>query len=130
MNWTSLLANPSGLRSVYGGDVPDLRGLSLHGVEFRREGPSLMLRFDLPSYPAEPPAKWAARGFDTVQVVMGLSGVRTAALDGFASDPVADISLYARDGVTVEVASASVRLRATADTAYVARLSAYATTHE
>ncbi|MGA5217724.1 hypothetical protein ACPCAE_16890 [Streptomyces cinereoruber] len=50
--------------------------------------------------------------------------------DGFAPAPVVDISLHARDGVTVEVASASVRLRATADTAYIARLSAYATTHE
>ncbi|MFC7963334.1 hypothetical protein [Streptomyces cinereoruber] len=54
----------------------------------------------------------------------------TVTLDGFAPDPVVDISLHARDGVTVEVASASVRLRATADTAYIARLSAYATTHE
>ncbi|MFD8012315.1 Imm50 family immunity protein [Streptomyces sp. NPDC058955] len=126
MKWTSLLADPKGIEGVYGGDVPDLRGVSLHDIELSREGPALNLRFDMPSFPRRPPTKWTTQGFNTVQVTLSLTGLGTISFNGFTSNPLADISLHPQDGITLEISSTAVQLRATADMAYIRRLSAYA----
>ncbi|MFF2567518.1 Imm50 family immunity protein [Streptomyces sp. NPDC058084] len=125
MSWTSLLANPSGIERIYEGRVPDLTGVHFHSVELNREGPSLLLRFDMPSYPENPPHKWQKQGFNVVQMTLGLSGVEEPTLHGFAIDPVADISLRSQERITLDVHSASLRLHATAATVYVANISAY-----
>ncbi|MGW1009640.1 Imm50 family immunity protein [Streptomyces termitum] len=130
MIWTSLLANPSGIEKIYGGRVPDLRGVNLHSIEFNREGPSLLLRFDMPSCPVNPPTKWKEQGLNAVQVTMGLSGAEAPVLKGFTTDPVVDITLSSQGGIILDVESDSLWLHATAATAYVSRISAYRTSHK
>ncbi|GAA3067018.1 hypothetical protein GCM10017562_36820 [Streptomyces roseofulvus] len=125
MTWISLLADSAGLESIYGGHVPDLEDVSLHEVEILREGPALNLRFDMPSFPKQPPKKWSVQGFNTVQVTLGLSGLRSVSLSGFTSNPVVSISLRAQDGITLGIESVPVQLLATAEMAYIFRISAY-----
>ncbi|WP_153545116.1 Imm50 family immunity protein [Streptomyces sp. RB17] len=38
------------------------------------DGPTLKLRLDLTRYPDQPPHKWVAQGFNTVQIELCLSG--------------------------------------------------------
>lgn len=61
--------------AIYGQDVPSLHGVDFHGLELRRDGPALLLRFDLPDYPKHPPQKWAAE-FNRVQLRLLALGVR------------------------------------------------------
>ncbi|MGW4162809.1 Imm50 family immunity protein [Streptomyces sp. NPDC004788] len=129
MTWISLLADAGGLDHIYKGHPPTLTSVRLHAVEISREGPSLSLRFDLSAYPENPPAKWAAQGYNTVQVTFVMGGLRDVLLDGFATDPVVDITLDGADGVTLEIHADVVRLRAVADAAYVSHISAYCAHH-
>ncbi|MGJ7414467.1 Imm50 family immunity protein [Streptomyces cinereoruber] len=130
MSWTSLLVDPSGIERIYDGRVPDLRRLNLHSVEFNREGPSLLLKFDMPSYPENPPAKWKKQGFNVVQVTIGLSGVKNSKLNGFTTSPVVDITLRSQGEITLDVDSNSLQIHATAATVYVSSISAYRTSCE
>ncbi|MET9351289.1 Imm50 family immunity protein [Streptomyces termitum] len=130
MRWTSLLADSSGIERIYSGRAPDLTGLNLHSIEFNREGPSLLLRFDMPSYPENPPEKWKKQGFNTIQVTIGLSGVKNPVLNGFTTSPVVDITLKSQGEITLDVESDSLKLHATAATVYVSKISAYRTSSE
>ncbi|MDT9691001.1 Imm50 family immunity protein [Streptomyces sp. P9(2023)] len=130
MTWTSLLTNPLGIENIYGGYVPELTAVHLHEINFSREGPMMALRFDMPSYPETPPKKWAVQGFNTVQVTLTFAGVQDVSLTGFTFDPVVDIAMSRGDGVRLEIHSASIRLRASADAAHMAEISAYRTVDE
>ncbi|MFE1953759.1 Imm50 family immunity protein [Streptomyces sp. NPDC059524] len=126
MQWVSLLHNPEGITAVYQGAPPALRGVRLHEVTLLREGPTLRLRLDLPAYPARPPSKWAAQCFDTVQVEISFSGLSSVSLTGFGKDITADISLTRADGITVSATAPGFRLQASAASALLSTLTAYA----
>ncbi|MGK5678848.1 Imm50 family immunity protein [Actinoplanes sp. URMC 104] len=122
--WTKALGNPEGLLAVYEGVPPELTGVSVHELTIGRDGPSVTVTFDLPG-PANPPAKWARAGFDTVQVRLRLFGVADLELRGISTDPVADLELTAGDPVRLEITSPDLTLRVVAAFADVAGFSAY-----
>lgn len=125
MSWTSLLHNPEGISSVYQGNPPDLTGVRLHEAVLQVDGPTLKLRLDLPRYPDDPPRKWVAQGFNTVQVEISFSGLEEVTLTGFGTTVTADVLLSADKGVTLEVTSPATRIRAVATTAFISKLTAY-----
>ncbi|MGW6395867.1 Imm50 family immunity protein [Streptomyces sp. NPDC055103] len=127
MGWTSLLSNPLAIERIYDGNPPELVSVPLHAVDLNREGPTLSLRFDMPTFPENPPKKWAAQGFNTVQVTLTLGGVRNVSLSGFTADPVVDVAMSAGNGVELMVRSPSVELNAAALSAHIAHVSAYRT---
>ncbi|NKI45026.1 Imm50 family immunity protein [Streptomyces physcomitrii] len=104
---------------------PSLSGVSLHEVRLVRDGPSLILRFDLKRPPQNPPTKWITKEFNTVQLEITLGGIHEVRLDGFATTTRADISLTKPDLVTLKVNSEGVKISATADTAFLSKVSAY-----
>ena len=76
MSWISLLDDAQFLLSLYPDSVPSLEGAVLHEVKMLREGPVVSLRFDLPDFPANPPAKWSTQRFNVVQITVTGIGVR------------------------------------------------------
>ncbi|MFC9277887.1 Imm50 family immunity protein [Streptomyces collinus] len=125
MSWTSLLHNPEGIAAIYQGAPPELSGVRVHEVVLYEDGPTLKLRLDLPLYPDRPPRKWAAQGFNTVQVEISLSGLRAITLDGFGTAISADVSLSGENGVTLNVVSPETHIRAVSDVAFISKLTAY-----
>ncbi|MEV3853734.1 Imm50 family immunity protein [Streptomyces sp. NPDC050095] len=125
MRWTSLLHNPEGVNAVYQGNPPDLRGVRVHEVTLQVEGPTLKLRLDLPEYPDRPPRKWAVQKFNTVQIEISFSGLRSVSLGGFKSEISADVSITEGDGVNVRVTAPGVHLQANAATVFISTLTAY-----
>ncbi|MFB8138248.1 Imm50 family immunity protein [Streptomyces parvus] len=126
MQWIALLNNPEGINATYLQDPPDLRGVRIHEVSLQAEGPTLKLRFDLPAYPDHPPRKWLAQKYNTVQVELSFSGLKSISLSGFGTDIFADVSLTGEGGVNVKATSPGFHLQANAMTVFVSRLSAYA----
>lgn len=126
MSWTSLVQNPEGITSVYGGVVPPLTGVRIHALVLDREGPQLRVRFDLPVYPERAPKKWTVQRFNTVQVELAFGGLGEVDLRGFSVDPVGDICLTGGEQLQVDIVSADVRVRASAESVYISDLSAYA----
>lgn len=125
MSWASFLHNPEGISAIYGGAPPELSRVRVHEVVLQVDGPTLKVRLDLPRYPDQPPRKWAAQGFNTVQVEISLGGLRAIALEGFGTDITADVSLSGVNGVTLNVVSPETRVQAVADTAFISKLTAY-----
>ncbi|RZU30225.1 immunity protein 50 of polymorphic toxin system [Streptomyces sp. BK022] len=124
--WLTHLVNPQGLRAVYGAAPPPLTAVRLHRLDLRDEGPALTFHLDLP-YPAEPPRKWAAQGFDTVQIELSFTGLSALTLHGFGTEITADVTLTAvGGGVAVHVTAPEITLEAVARTVYLAALRAYA----
>ncbi|MGW8981485.1 Imm50 family immunity protein [Streptomyces parvus] len=126
MRWTELLNNPEAINATYHRDPPDLRGVRMHEVSLQVEVPTLKLRFDLPAYPDRPPRKWLTQKYDTVQVELSFSGLKSISLSGFGSEISADVFLAGEGGVNVRATSPGFRLQADATTAFVSKLSAYA----
>ncbi|TYR51823.1 Imm50 family immunity protein [Streptomyces parvus] len=126
MQWITLLNNPEGINAIYLQDPPDLHGVRIHEVSLQVEGPTLKLRFDLPAHPDHPPRKWLAQKYNTVQVELSFSGLKSISLSGFGTDISTDVSLTGEDGVNVKATSAGFHLQANATTAFVSKLSAYA----
>jgi hypothetical protein len=125
MSWTSFLRNPEGILAVYGGAPPELSMVRVREMVLQEDGPTLKLRLDLPRYPDRPPRKWAAQGFNTVQVEVSLSGLRAISLEGFGSEIEADVSLSGEKGVTLDLMSSATHVRAVADTVFISKLTAY-----
>lgn len=126
MTWHSILMNPASLLAIYGGPPPPLDQTSIHEVNVHRDGPCLTLRFDLPQFPNRPPSKWAARGFNTVQVKLSFFGLQELQLEGFSTNVMASIDLRKEDLVTVDATSPTFQLKATALSVDVVDISAYA----
>ncbi|MFF5854834.1 Imm50 family immunity protein [Streptomyces sp. NPDC012751] len=125
MSWISALNNQAGIDAVYQGNPPDLKRVHVHEVNLHQDGPTLKLRIDLPHYPAQPPRKWAAQGFNTVQVEISFGGIKQVTLDGFGTNIVADVSLHAEDGIDLVLTSPELHLHATAEVAFISKLGAY-----
>lgn len=60
-----------------------------------------------------------------MQLEITLGGIHEVRLDGFATTTRADISLTKPDLVTLKVNSEGVKISATADTAFLSKVSAY-----
>jgi hypothetical protein len=125
MNWIDAVSNPEGLREVFQGDPPLLAGVAVHTVSVDREGPTLRLRFDLPEYPANPPAKWQRSRFNTVQVELLFGAVRELSVNGVSTNVVADIEIQNGGGVILEMNSPTMRVSARAASVTISRMSAY-----
>lgn len=74
-NWLEFISDAAPLKAVYGQDIPSLHGVDFHGIDIHRDGPRVLLRFDLPEFPSHPPKKWVAAGFNRVQLRLLAIGV-------------------------------------------------------
>ncbi|MEU9920456.1 Imm50 family immunity protein [Streptomyces griseoluteus] len=117
---------PQGLKAVYGATPPSLTAVRLPQLTLHEDGPALTLHLDLP-YPADPPRKWAAQGFDTVRIELAFTGLGALTLHGFGTEMTADVALTAAgDGVAVHVTAPETTVEAIARTVHLAALRAYA----
>jgi len=106
--------------------VPSLAPVVLHEICLHRDGPRVLLRFDLPDFPAEPPKKWLAQQANVVQVTLTLVGIRSISLSGWSNESVVDLSMLQEDGsVWVTGSGDQVRLDIQAEAATITALSAY-----
>lgn len=124
--WLDTLHNPQGITSIYGDAIPTLNAVDLHEICLHRDGPDVVFRFDLPEYPSDPPRKWAAQGFNTVQVRLQLVAVTELSIAGWSHNSIADITV-AGDGdmVTLNATAEAYRCHVRARAAAIKSISAY-----
>ncbi|MFG2050517.1 Imm50 family immunity protein [Micromonospora sp. NPDC048935] len=126
--WLDIIEDPRGVRSIYGSnDPPSLEKVLLHEVVLQRDGPSAVLRFDLPESPTSAPKKWRDQGFNVVQVGLTMIGVKDLSLTGWNHRGWASMELTSQDdSLMLEVLWGSARIRVQANAAAVTSISAYA----
>ncbi|WP_158296275.1 Imm50 family immunity protein [Stutzerimonas nosocomialis] len=126
MNWKEYLRNCPKLRSIYGEDPHEYDYIDLHEIIFNRDGPSVILRCDLPTFPTNPPAKWMQAGFNKVQVRLWILGITSASLEGWVTSGMCTVDLIFEDGSAVlKIDSDGVRARFIAPEIYIESISAY-----
>lgn len=126
MSWIDEVTNGRGVLAVYGGEAPSLQRVELQSVVFTSRGPSAGLAVALRDYPAEPPAKWAAQGFNTVQLLLNCIGIESVRMTSWSNVVVGDISVERLDGlVSVTVDAPGTDLRLVVDSVDVQKVSAY-----
>jgi hypothetical protein len=127
LSWTEFVADATPLTAIFGEQVPSAKGWVLHDLLLSRDGPELRFRVDLPGYPIQPPAKWRAAGFNTVQLQLAVIGVRDLSLRGLATSMIGDLGLSRREGaIALTFSGEGVQVEALVDSLLVTRVSAYA----
>jgi hypothetical protein len=121
------IENRQAICGPFGDDTPLPNPVDVFQVSLDREGPSIYLHFDLPSYPKRPPEKWAKQGFNRVQVTLGLVDTADLVVSGWSTKQVGDIQIAknSEGRLRVQFSSAQFNMTATAMTAFVQKVSGY-----
>ena len=94
-------------------------------IEFRQDGPVMLIAFDLAEYPRAPPAKWHA-DFNTAQVCVMCIGLRSSTVANWSTNNVGTLCFEPlATGVGVRFRSPRCELAADAHSIRVDEVSAY-----
>ena len=126
MNIEELIYNKEPLIAVYG-KMPSLRDIDLFEIIFARDGPTVSLRFDLLEYPAKPPAKWAAQGYNQVQLTLVCFGLFEVHQQGWGYSNTAKLTATTLENGSkqVSVKGSTISLHVTCDFISVEKVTAY-----
>ncbi|TFY97624.1 Imm50 family immunity protein [Ramlibacter humi] len=91
MDWFALLENPKALQAYYPA-APDLSGVVLHSIGFRRDGPMAELVIDLPAFPAKPSPRWPVEA-NTCQVRLQSIDLQSVELSRWGTGVVGDLKV-------------------------------------
>jgi len=98
-SWTDLLIDNRKIAAIFTSEEPSLCGVDLHDIVFHRDRPKITLRFNVVSYPSEPPKKWVVQKFNTVQLQLTALDVKEVKLSGWEkTNYVLDIKISAGRG--------------------------------
>ena len=123
--WTRFLVDARAIHSIYGAGDPPLTNVDLHELVLHRDGPKVVLRFDLADFPLAPPAKWAAARYNRLQLRLAAI-VSRVSIEGWGTRCRLDVAIERVDGVirmqadngTVKVAIEATALLLDAVSAY------------
>lgn len=125
-SWIDLVLDAAPVKAVFGPNAPSLEGIDLHEINLHRDGPRVLLRFDLRDFPARAPQKWSSAGFNRVQIRLMALGVQLLKIAGLQSNMKTDLSIK-KDGRLVRICAdnGTVRFELTAESLVVESISAY-----
>jgi hypothetical protein len=125
-NWLDCLVDASPIRAIFGDDIPSLRNVNLHQITLNRDGPSVLLRFDLIEFPTSPPKKWKTSGFNCVQLVLMLIGVQRLSIAGWNSNCRCDLTIFRENQyVIIRSETKEIAIDFLADNVTINNISAY-----
>jgi hypothetical protein len=128
-NWINTLADSKSIEAIFGKRIPPLDAVDLHEILVHRDGPRVVLRFELSAYPSPPPQKWQSQGYNRAQVKLMLIGVTSVQISGWSTNVVADIDLVRQsNAIRLTAKAASTNIQVVASTAMIESISGYRST--
>lgn len=125
-NWIELISNTASVRPIYGEIIPTLERVDLHEIVLHRDGPMVLLRFDLAEFPERPPSKWAASEFNRVQMKLLAAGVKELDISGLQTHCLLDLVISEDDSlIRIRADNGAVRLNIAAEEMLINGISAY-----
>lgn len=126
LSWIETVSNPQPVLAVYGDAVPTLEDVRIEEICLSPDGPTLRLRFDLSTFPEDPPAKWRRDGMDVVQLEVSFGGLHEISIGQLSTNSVCSLKIRKDELLQFSAESESVKLQGVADEATILRISAYA----
>jgi hypothetical protein len=125
--WLDGVDNGGRLLEVFGDDgVPSIESVYLIEVKLMEDGPQIQIRFDLKTFPSQPPADWLAKKSNTVQVTLMLGQLRLVEIQGFGRENHVRMTLQNEGGVfRLAVIGAATSIRAEAGMAVIPKVNSY-----
>src|SRR4051812_4684244 len=65
MKWIDFLDNPESVNHIFE-STPPLEKVQVIELLYHQDGPRVMIRFDISSFPDKPPEKWILNGYNRV----------------------------------------------------------------
>ena len=97
MHWHQLAENPQSLDNLYK-TVPEIENVELFSILLNRDGSKLEIRFDLPTFPDNPPARWH-KDFNTVQIQLAFWGITGFEANGWQTEMKVKIDVKRHDEI-------------------------------
>jgi hypothetical protein len=83
INWIEFIVNSQPIKAIYGDYTPSLENVEVYSILFNRDGPTVSIKLNLNEYPVKPPKKWEVQKFNTVQIVLSFSEVKSINMSGW-----------------------------------------------
>ncbi|ELP5680832.1 TPA: hypothetical protein N2G32_003200 [Salmonella enterica] len=97
-SWIDLLIDKRKISSIFNEEEPSLCNIDLHDIVFHRDGPKISLRFNIISYPSEPPKKWLMQKCNMVQLQLTAIDVKEVNLSGWEkTNYILDLNILKED---------------------------------
>lgn len=93
VDWIDLLLDAMSLKALFGTSLPSLNNVNLHEITLDRDGPRVLLRFDLDDFPKTPPKKWVDAGYTRVQLVIAAFVVHEVLISGWNTTNKVDMKV-------------------------------------
>jgi hypothetical protein len=124
-NWWDATANPTAVTSIYS-EVPQLRGIRVMSVFVQDDGPTMLIRCCLPTFPDRPPLKWQHRAYNAAVLELRLLGVSGVRLEGWSNDNVGTVALTRNESsVRLEISGSRILVAADALDAEITHVEGY-----
>ena len=123
--WCDVIENPLAITSLYL-SPPELSNVRIMAVSMNEDGPTVLIKIELPVFPDKPPLRWRRSGFNAAIMELRLFGISELRLEGWTVNNVAAILLY-KNGAEVcfEAVGRSTVFSARGLTADVAGVAGY-----
>jgi len=126
MLWTKTVDETEFLDRLFPDSAPSLSRVTIHELRLHRDGPSVLIRFDLAEYPSDPPKKWVAGAFNTVQITLWAFEIKEWEMAGWSTNTAASMKITTIvDDVAIVIGSAGFEARLVAGHVRVDRVTAY-----
>jgi hypothetical protein len=81
------------LLALFPSEELEIETVNLHDILVIRDGPSVIVRFDLIKNPTKFPKKWTDKAYKTVQITLRIFSEAEISIDGLSSDLTARLDL-------------------------------------
>lgn len=126
INWTNFLLDDRSVKAIFGPSAPTLNRINLHEIILHRDGPTVVMRFDIQEFPVPAPKKWSSSGFNRVQLRLASLGVHLLNIKGLSTNMAADININRKNNfIHICVAGDTIHCEFTADFLLLESISAY-----
>ena len=123
--WWEIAENPR-LVLAYYSHPPKLRAVEVHSIRLNRDGPTLELLVEMPSFPDKPSPRWPTNA-NTAQAVLRFFDLREISLSGWGTTNVGELIIeriggivqFRFDGATAQLSGVAGFFDVTSVTGYV-----------
>ena len=123
--WWNAVENPLAVTNIYS-EPPELAEVRIMHVEVDEQGPTALVKLELPAFPDKPPLRWHQHENNAAILELRLFGISKLHLEGWTTNNTATVTLLRGGGlVNLEIIGHDMHLSASGIAADIHRIEGY-----